>query len=61
MLREEVAQVVEIATVKADDMKKDVLAILSNELGQLKSRLTKLENKATENKTTVKPADKPKK
>ena len=56
MLREEVAQVIEIATVKAEDMKKDVLAILSNELGQLKSRLTKLENKLSE-----KPADKPKK
>jgi len=56
MLREEVAQVVEIATAEAEAAKKDMLAVLTNELGQIKHRLAKLENK-----TTVKPADKPKK
>ena len=56
MLREEVAQVVEIATAEAEAAKKDMLAVLTNELGQIKHRLAKLENK-----TTVKPADKSKK
>ena len=56
MLREEVAQVIEIATAKAEEAKKDMLAVLTNELGQIKHRLAKLENKLSE-----KPVNKPKK
>ena len=61
MLRDEMKKVAEIAAGKAEQTKNDVLEILSSELRQIKVRLTKLENKATENKTTVKPAEKPKK
>jgi hypothetical protein len=56
MLREEVKQVVEIATVKAEEVKKDLLNILSGELLQIKARLTKIERGLSE-----KPAEKPKK
>ena len=54
-------KVAEIAAGKAEQTKNDVLEILSSELRQIKARLTKLENKATEKKMIVKPAEKPKK
>ena len=56
MLREEVKQVVEIATAKAGEVKKDLLDILSDELLQIKARLTKIEKGLSE-----KPAVMPKK
>ena len=56
MLREEVKQVVEIATAKAGEVKKDLLDILSGELSQIKARLARLERGLSE-----KPAVMPKK
>lgn len=61
MLKDDKVMIQQAIKNKAEQTKNDVLGILSNELRQIKARLTKLENKATENKTTVKPADKPKK
>ena len=61
MLRDEMKKVAEIAAGKAEQTKNDVLEILSSELRQIKARLTKLENKATEKKMIVKPAYQPKK
>ena len=61
MLKDDKVMIQQAIKNKAEQTKNDVLEILSNELRQIKARLTKLENKATENKTTVKPADKPKK
>ena len=61
MLKDDKVMIQQAIKNKAEQTKNDVLEILSNELRQIKARLTKLENKATENKTTVKPADKSKK
>ena len=56
MLKEEQAKIRQVIKNQAEKAKDDVLQILSNELRQLKGRLTRLENKMSE-----KPAEKPKK
>ena len=61
MLKDDKVMIQQAIKNKAEQTKNDVLEILSNELRQIKARLTKLENKATENKTTVKTDYQPKK
>ena len=56
MLREEKAEIQRAIKGQGEKAKEEILQILSDELRQLKGRLTRLENKMSE-----KPAEKPKK
>ena len=56
MLKDDKIMIQQVIKNKAEQTKNDVLEILSNELRQIKARLTKLENKLSE-----KPAYQPKK